>query len=71
MADPSDVYIGVDIGGTKVAAGLVNSRAKFCTRRALRCTRRGTADEALGSVRAAIDAAFGSESRTSKLAASD
>ena len=25
MPDPADVYIGVDVGGTRVAAGLVNA----------------------------------------------
>ncbi len=58
MADPSDLYIGVDIGGTKVAAGLVNSRGEilYKTRNAMKAS--GTADEALGSVRAAIDTAL-------------
>ena len=28
MADLSEVYIGVDIGGTKVAAGLVNTAGR-------------------------------------------
>ena len=28
MGEPQEVYIGVDIGGTKVAAGLVNSAGR-------------------------------------------
>jgi glucokinase len=56
MPDTSDVYIGVDIGGTKVAAGLVDTEGKILhkTRNPMRA--RGTPAEALDSVRTAIDA---------------
>ena len=56
MADSSEVYIGVDIGGTKVAAGLVNSQGEILHKTRTPMNARGTADEALGCVRAAIDA---------------
>ena len=56
MPDPSDVYIGVDIGGTKVAAGLVNTQGKILHKTRTPMHARGTAEEALGCVRAAIDA---------------
>src|SRR5271166_3397339 len=56
MADSADVYIGVDIGGTKVAAGLVNTQGEILHKTRTPMNARGTADEALGCVRAAIDA---------------
>jgi len=56
MADSADIYIGVDIGGTKVAAGLVNTRGEILHKTRTPMHARGTADEALSCVRAAIDA---------------
>ena len=56
MADSSEVYIGVDIGGTKVAAGLVNQQGEILHKTRTPMHARGTAEEALGCVRAAIDA---------------
>ena len=56
MADSTEVYIGVDIGGTKVAAGLVNTQGEILHKTRTPMNARGTADEALGCVRAAIDA---------------
>ena len=55
MADSGEVYIGVDIGGTKVAAGLVNARGEilYKTRNPMKAS--GSADQALASVKAAID----------------
>src|SRR5271166_5414640 len=56
MADSAEVYIGVDIGGTKVAAGLVNTQGEILHKTRTPMHARGTADEALVCVRAAIDA---------------
>ena len=56
MADSSEVYIGVDIGGTKVAAGLVNQQGEILHKTRTPMRARGTAEDALGSVCAAIDA---------------
>ena len=53
MADSADVYIGVDIGGTKVAAGLVNTQGEILHKTRTPMHARGTADEALSCVRAA------------------
>ena len=55
MPQNPEVYIGVDIGGTKVAAGLVTTEGKILhkTRNPMRA--RGTPAEALQSVRTAID----------------
>jgi len=55
MADSADVYIGVDIGGTKVAAGLVNTQGEILHKSRTPMQSRGTAEEALGCVRTAID----------------
>ncbi len=56
MPDAADVYIGVDIGGTKVAAGLVNTQGEILHKTRTPMHARGTAEEALGCVRTAIDA---------------
>ena len=56
MPDAAEVFIGVDIGGTKVAAGLVNPQGEILHKTRTPMNARGTADEALGCVRAAIDA---------------
>jgi glucokinase len=56
MPDNADVYIGVDIGGTKVAAGLVDTQGKLLCKTRNPMKARGTPAEALASVRAAIDA---------------
>src|SRR5271165_1969677 len=56
MADSAEVYIGVGIGGTKVAAGLVNTQGEILHKTRTPMHARGTADEALSCVRAAIDA---------------
>lgn len=55
MADLGEFFIGVDIGGTKVAAGLVNTTGEILlrTRNPIKTT--GSADEALSAVRQAID----------------
>lgn len=53
-----EVYIGVDIGGTKVAAGVVDTKGGllYKTRNAMQT--RGSAADGLASVKAAIDKAF-------------
>ncbi len=56
--EADEVYIGVDIGGTKVAAGLVNTRGEILYKTRNPMQTRGTAAEGLTSVRAAIDKAF-------------
>src|SRR5215472_3639915 len=58
MADTPEVYIGVDIGGTKVAAGLVDTQGKILYRTRNPMQARGSAADGLASVRAAIDKAF-------------
>src|SRR3984957_9698831 len=50
-----NVIIGVDIGGTKVAAGLVNSRGEMLIKVRTRMPARGTAAEGLRAVFDAID----------------
>src|SRR5215469_13184515 len=56
MPESAEVYIGVDIGGTKVAAGLVNQRGEILHKTRTPMHARGTADDALSCVRTAIDA---------------
>jgi glucokinase len=51
--------IGVDIGGTKVAVGLVNSMGKIVARSRARMAARGTADQGLRAVAAAMDTLMG------------
>jgi glucokinase len=55
MAGTEDLFLGVDIGGTKVAAGLVNSQGTilFKTRSAMNA--QGDAQAGLDSVRSTID----------------
>jgi len=56
MSDSSDVFIGVDIGGTKVAAGLISANGEILHSTRTAMNTRGTAEEGLQSVRDAIDA---------------
>src|SRR5438270_13959691 len=51
----SGYFVGVDVGGTKVAAGLVDSsgNVKSMTRTPMSAT--GTAEQGLASVRTAVD----------------
>jgi glucokinase len=58
MADTPEVYIGVDIGGSKVAAGLVDTKGKILYKTRNPMQARGTAMLALTAVRTAIDATF-------------
>src|SRR3954454_9542784 len=55
----SGYFIGVDVGGTKVAAGLVDAsgNVKSMTRTPMSAT--GTADEGLASGRRAVDTLLG------------
>jgi len=58
MPDPAKLFLGVDIGGTKVAAGLVTGSGEivFKTRAPMRA--HGSAEEGFDSVRRAMDAAL-------------
>jgi len=58
MADTAEVYVGVDIGGTKVAVGLVDTKGKVLYKTRNPMQARGTAAEALTAVRVAIDTAL-------------
>ncbi len=58
MPETAEVYIGVDIGGTKVAAGLVDTRGGLLYKTRNPMQARGSAADALASVKAAIDKAF-------------
>ncbi len=49
------VYLGVDVGGTKVAAGLVDSGGKILYKVRVPMHGSGTAQDGLASVKAAID----------------
>jgi glucokinase len=59
--------LGVDIGGTKVAAGLVDARGTILFQTRVPMPARGSATDGLSAVRSAIDAVFAarSEARTS------
>jgi glucokinase len=50
------IYLGVDIGGTKVAAGLVDASGNVLFKTRAPMNAHGTAAEGLASVRAAMDA---------------
>jgi glucokinase len=62
MPKRDESFLGVDIGGTKVAAGLVNNQGEilFKTRTPMKAS--GTADEALSCVRSAIDSVIAESS---------
>jgi len=64
MPQRDDVFLGDDIGGTKVAAGLVNNRGEILFKTRIPMNRSGTAREVLSCVRHAIDTAL---SQTPKL----
>jgi len=55
QTDPSSWTIGVDVGGTKVAAGFVDSNGEIRNHIRVPMHSRGTAEEGLASVTAAID----------------
>ncbi|MBS1842358.1 MAG: ROK family protein [Acidobacteria bacterium] len=54
----NDLFVGVDVGGTKVAAGIVDSRGKILakTRAPMNC--QGTEEEGFASVISAIESLF-------------
>ena len=54
----NNLFLGVDIGGTKVAAGLVNARGEVLARSRAQMVTRGSAEGGLSSVFDAIDSLF-------------
>src|ERR1700751_4126645 len=61
MKPTESLYLGVDVGGTKVAAGLVSSRGENFSKISMPMTSREDAAAGLRAVKRAIDAAFSSE----------
>jgi glucokinase len=61
MKSTEPLYLGVDIGGTKVAAGLVTSRGEILSKVRVPMTSREGAAAGLRSVEKAIDAALSAE----------
>jgi glucokinase len=51
----SEYFIGVDVGGTKVAAGLVDSAGNVQSMTRTPMSANGTAEEGLASVQRAVD----------------
>ncbi|HET9400986.1 MAG TPA: ROK family protein [Candidatus Acidoferrales bacterium] len=58
MAGSDSIYLGVDIGGTKVAAGLVDASGEILAKARAPMNPRGSAGEGFAAVRSAIDAAL-------------
>lgn len=58
MPAKGSIYLGVDIGGTKVAAGLVDARGNILSKTRVPMPSRGTEAEALAAVQQAITAAI-------------
>ena len=58
MEPPAKLVIGIDIGGTKVAAGLVDARGEIHVRSRTPMITAGAASEGLAAVSAAIQALF-------------
>lgn len=58
MPSKQPVYLGVDIGGTKVASGLVDARGHILSKARVPMPARGTEAEALTAVQQAISAAL-------------
>lgn len=58
MPSKQPVYLGVDIGGTKVASGLVDARGNILSKARVPMPSRGTEAEALAAVEQAIAAAL-------------
>lgn len=61
MANREAVYLGVDIGGTKVAAGLVDGKGDILSRTRVAMPAVGDAEAALAAVKAAIHGAQAAE----------
>lgn len=55
------IYLGVDIGGTKVAAGLVDAQGQVLRKTRVPMRAQGTAQEGLEAVKAVIGAMMGSD----------
>lgn len=55
MAGSGDLYIGVDVGGTKILAGIVHPSGEILARRRIVTPREGGGDEALEAIFEAID----------------
>ncbi len=55
---PNTIALGVDIGGTKVAAGLVDCQGSILFQTRVAMPARGTAAEGFGAVQSAIEAVF-------------
>ncbi len=66
MPSQQPVYLGVDIGGTKVAAGLVDSRGNILSKMRVPMPSRGSEAEALSAVEQSIAAALESKPRLRK-----
>ena len=58
MSEQEKLFLGVDIGGTKVAAGLVTGSGEIVFKTRAPMNARGSAEEGFDSVRQAIDAAL-------------
>lgn len=58
MSSKQPVYLGVDIGGTKVASGLVDARGNILSKARVPMPSHGTEAEALSAVEQAISAAL-------------
>ena len=56
---PESLILGVDVGGTKVAAGLVDGRGQIVAKVRKPMVARRSAEEGLAAVERAIDAALG------------
>lgn len=66
MPSHQPIYLGVDIGGTKVAAGLVDSHGNILSKTRVPMPSRGSESEALSAVEQAIAAALESKPRLRK-----
>src|SRR5487761_175057 len=61
MPAKEPMYLGIDIGGTKVAAGMVTARGEILSKVRVPMSSRGSEAEGLGAVERAIATAFESE----------
>src|SRR3954465_3284608 len=62
MPNRGEVFLGVDIGGTKVAAGLVNDKGEILFKTRTPMDSSGSAEDALSCVCTAIDAVLAASS---------
>lgn len=61
MSKPDQLFLGVDIGGTKVAVGTVNDHGKILQQARKPMLANGSAEDGLAAVNAAIDSFLSSE----------